>query len=334
MKHLLTVFLIILITFSQAKKVKFSVDMRGMEVNTNGIHVSGDFQEAAGYSSNWNSEETQMYKENNSDIYSIVVDIPAFRKYEFKFVNGNQFYEAEIVPEQSRVAYDFIDNRWFYLDSLNIDTTILPAFLFGANAPYSKLLLRFKVDMKNQSTIDKNGVHVAGNFNNWQYNNAYMYSFDGNIYEYITYVDTSSDIDYRFINGNLQSKIEIIDGNCKNQSGNRSIIISFDTIVNIVCYEKCTACQSANIDKKLNTSKIYVYPNPAYEYIKINFDKFVLNVNISIFDITGRKTIEIKDFDGSNAYIDCKNLKQGLYNVKINNLSEINNSFFILLENK
>ena len=334
MKHLLNFFLIMLITFSQAKKVKFSVDMNGQEVNNNGIHVSGDFQVAAGYPSNWDAQSTPMLKEGNTEIYSVIVNIPAFKKYEYKFVNGDQFYEVEIVPEKSRVGFEFIDNRWFYLDSLNNDTTILPAFLFGANAPYSKLLLRFKVDMKNQTIIDNKGVHVVGNFNNWQYNNAYMYSFDSNIYEYITYVDFFSEIDYRFINGNSQSKIEIIDGNCKNQLGNRSLIASFDTIINIVCFQKCTSCQTAYDDGKLNTSKIKLYPNPVNDDFIINFNEFVSKTNISIFDFTGRKAFEIIDFEGSNAYISCKNFKQGVYNVKINKLSEINNSFFILLENK
>ena len=52
-------------------------------VNTTGVHIVGDFQTLAGFAGgDWISSSTPMTQEGTSTIYSIVVDIPAFQKYE------------------------------------------------------------------------------------------------------------------------------------------------------------------------------------------------------------------------------------------------------------
>src|SRR6185503_10791552 len=79
-----------------AKKVKFSVDMDTITINVNGVHVTGDFQDEAGFASDWDPGTTAMLQDvSDPSIYSIVLDIPAFQKYEFKFVNGIFGYETE-----------------------------------------------------------------------------------------------------------------------------------------------------------------------------------------------------------------------------------------------
>ncbi|MBK8686725.1 MAG: hypothetical protein IPN26_18020 [Bacteroidetes bacterium] len=55
----------------------------------------------------------------------MVVDLPAFAKYEYKFLNGDQGYEVEVVPEESRANYNLSDNRWIYVDSLIMIPRIL-----------------------------------------------------------------------------------------------------------------------------------------------------------------------------------------------------------------
>lgn len=333
MKRLLSIIFFLYFSVSFAKIVKFSVNMTGQTINPNGVHVSGDFQIAAGYASNWDSESTLMTKEGNTEIYSVVVNIPAFRKYEYKFVNGDQFYEVEVVPEKSRVGFDFIDNRWIYIDSLNNDTTILPAYIFAANAPEGKLMLRFKVNMKSQSKIDIKGIHIAGSYNNWQYNNSYMYSFDNVVYEYIAILDSST-YEYRYVNGDIEIKKETVNGFCINVDGNRFVQLSSDTVLEVVCYQKCTNCTTESISKIRQNEKITIYPNPAKEFVMINFSSYITNANISIIDFTGKKVLELNKIEGHSVKIDIQTLKQGIYQIKINNLSDINNSFVLFLENK
>ena len=91
------------ITNLNAKFVKFSVDMSEQTINALGVHVAGDFQKIAGYTEDWNSSITILSKEGNTSIYSIVVNIPANNKYEFKFINGDQFYEIGRASCRERV---------------------------------------------------------------------------------------------------------------------------------------------------------------------------------------------------------------------------------------
>lgn len=96
-----------------------------------------------------------MVRECSTAIYSIVVDVPAFHKYEYKFVNGDLFYGTEFVPLESRVGYEFNDNRWIYVDSLDNSVTDIGAIVFSGNAPAGQKLVRFLVDAKNISAKAK-----------------------------------------------------------------------------------------------------------------------------------------------------------------------------------
>ncbi|MCX6294938.1 MAG: hypothetical protein NTX97_02540 [Bacteroidetes bacterium] len=179
-------------SFAFAKKVKFSVDMTGLLKSSLGMHISGDFQTLAGFAGgDWMPNTTPLAQEaSDTNIYTIVVDIPAFRKYEYKFVNGDQFYEAEFVPIESRVGYNFDDNRWIYIDSLANDTTSIGAIRFSQNAPKGYHLLRLLVDLRNEASIDPAGTHVAGSFQGWSPINNIMYKLNDTIEELIVYVDT------------------------------------------------------------------------------------------------------------------------------------------------
>ena len=128
---LISVALVLVLTLS-AKKVKFEVDMTDQAISTYGVHVSGDFQTLAGYSGgDWQPGTTPMTNEPGTQIYSVVVEIPAFAKYEYKFLNGDQWYDVEFVPMESRVGYNFNDNRWIFVDSITNDTTTTYPILYS-----------------------------------------------------------------------------------------------------------------------------------------------------------------------------------------------------------
>src|SRR5437868_4873019 len=95
-KFLVLVAALFLSTTVFAKKVKFAVDMTGDTINVTGMHIGGDFQTAAGFAGgDWMPNTTPLTQEGVTDIWSIVVDIPAFQKYEYKILNGDQWYDAE-----------------------------------------------------------------------------------------------------------------------------------------------------------------------------------------------------------------------------------------------
>ena len=67
-----------------------SVDMSGITVSTNGVHVAGTFN-------NWNSGSLVMKDDNNDNIYDIAIPVIPNLDYEYKFLNGNSLIYAEVV---------------------------------------------------------------------------------------------------------------------------------------------------------------------------------------------------------------------------------------------
>ncbi|MFM2016999.1 MAG: hypothetical protein RL007_655 [Bacteroidota bacterium] len=275
---------------AEAKKVKFSVNMQGQVVDTGGVHITGDFQDEAGYvPGDWDPGSTEMFQElADTNIYSVIVDIPAFVKYEYKYVNGIHGYQQEFVPLESRVNYNFIDNRWVYLDSLSNDTLDIGAIRFGGNAPAGKNLVRFYVDMSLQ-TVSSNGVHVAGGFNNWDPSSCMMYSFDAVVYEYITYVDSGLTVarEHMFINGNTTGNTETLVTWCQNGNGYRETSTPADIMLPVVCYTFCDACSTTVVHE--NSALIFAaYPNPAIDVLNVSLQT-AASYTLSIIDVTGRE---------------------------------------------
>ncbi|MFY8021772.1 MAG: T9SS type A sorting domain-containing protein [Bacteroidia bacterium] len=301
-----------------AKKVKLSVNMKGQTINPNGLHVSGDFQTLAGFpGGDWNSATTALTVDpNNSNIFSVIVDIPAGRKYEFKFVNGDLFYEVEFVPEESRVGYDFNDNRWFYLDSLANDTTLIGPLMFAGNAPESKKLLRLKVDLKGQTTINPKGIHVAGTFNNFDYKSAYMYKFINEIYEYQVYADSGETISYHFVNGNTEANAEELPQTCA-VNGKRQILLTTDFVADTVCFSNCQYCATTGLISLSNPSNFTIFPNPALEEITINGLDEISQFQLSIYDANGQLKLDKTVSNHQSIQLKDLMLNQGVYVVKI-----------------
>lgn len=301
-----------------AKKVKFAVDMSGHTISPFGIHVAGDFQIAAGYPMDWDCGSTTLSQEGATAIYSIVLDIPAFKKYEFKFVNGDQGYETEYVPDEIRVGYDFNDNRWMYVDSLSNDTTFVGALQFGLTSPAGKYAVRYKVDMSSVSTTT-NGVHLSTNYNAFSTVKTTMYSFTTNtlpnVYEVINYVDAGT-YDFNFVNGNsVSDKESMVPGSCSN-AGVRYLNVTKDTVLSEICFNACVACALTGIKEVATQNDFTLFPNPAKNNLKITSEKAFIS-SVEIYTLTG-KIILSEKLQFENTYtITNLELASGLYIVKI-----------------
>lgn len=316
-KLLVVLLLLINGTTTFAKKVKFSVNMKGQTISANGIHISGNFQTLAGYpGGDWQSNTTPLSRETaDTNIYSVVVDIPANRAYQYKFVNGDLFYEVEFVPEESRVGFDFIDNRWVYIDSLATDTTLVGPFLFGGNAPENKKLIRLKVDLRNV-TAAANGIHVAGNFQNWSYNSHTMYSFSGTTYEFQAYVDSNTTVEYKFVNGTQLSEAEIVPSSCANPAGNRQMVVTADVVIDSICYATCAICEiTSGVTEYVTKNKARLFPNPS------NYNPTLHTGNagssVFIFGITGNLIQSYNHLVSESIELDQSQLKTGMYFIEI-----------------
>ncbi len=310
-----------------AKKVKFAVDMDTFAISPNGVHVTGDFQAIAGFpGGDWTSNETECFQEGASTIYSVVVDIPAFAKYEYKFVNGDQFYEVEFVPLESRVGYDFNDNRWIWVDSLNNDTTFVGAIIFADNAPAGKELVRFLVDLNNQSSIALL-PHLAGNFQNWNPAQTSLYSFGDSIFEIINYLAVGS-YQYKFINGNAWGQDESIPTPC-NVNGNREVVVTKDTILPAFCFGACTICNPASVLSHKNDKQFSLFPNPTSSFAYVKFPSNSVSKYIVLTDISGRVLRTYPN--ATEMRIDKNELSNGCYFVNLieNNSVAFSQKLFI-----
>lgn len=322
---------IIILFFSlslSAKKVKFAVDMTGQAISPLGVHIVGDFQEAAGFSLNWDPSVTSLTQEGATDIYSIIVNIPAFQKYEYRFINGDQTYESEFVPDESRVGYNFNDNRWMYLDSLKNDTTFVGAILFGGNAPTGLNLVRFKVDMNNAMPVASEGIHFMDNMGTANPTGMKLYTFGGGIYEIIHYYASNS-YSYKFYNGAVAETIPVT---CS-VFGNRDLTIAQDTVMEAVCFSSCSSCIAASI-KEINNSvsSFKLFPNPAKN--KLTIASFLNDdiESISIYNLSGEQVKLITDLKQDIYTITDLSLAEGMYIVRVTNSSQQQQNLKLIIE--
>ena len=247
------------------------------------------------------------------------MDIPAFQKYEYKFANGDLFYEVEFVPTESRVGYDFVDNRWLYVDSLQNDTTFVGAILFAENAPYGLKLARLLVDLTNETAISANGVHIVGDFNSFNTTATPIISLQSNaVYEGIVYV-VDGTYQYKFVNGNVLSDAETIPGSCAVNS-NRELTISAHTVYDQVCFSACTACLNVGLSDE-NQVSVTAFPQPFHDFTTITISKSTTD-QAALVDISGKviEKYDLNDVTEFNIY--RNNLNPGIYFLQFKNTME------------
>lgn len=296
---------------ANAKYVRFSVDMTAQTIDSGGIHITGDFQAAAGYpGGDWQPNTTEMDSIGNM-IYTVVVNIPAFAKYEYKFINGSGTYGLEFVPVESRVDDVFDDNRWIYIDSLGADTMNIGAILFSGNAPLGKYLLRVKVDMTNE-TLDAAGVHVQGSFNGYSNTETFMYSFGSNIHQYIAYVDSPSTNTYfKYVNGNVPANQELVPTACDFGNGYRGLNVTAHTVQDVVCFNSCSACVTG-VNSLSNQNQLNISPNPFSDNCIVSFSDGSNFLSAQLFDLNGKKMQSF--YISKNSFVIFKNeIPEGIY---------------------
>jgi alpha-amylase len=89
--------------------IEFSVDMSNQIVSSNGVHIMGNFQTGAGYTSNWDPASIEMLDLNHDGTYSINLPvIPG--QYKYLFINGNLLSDAETPPSNCTIPDSVVIN--------------------------------------------------------------------------------------------------------------------------------------------------------------------------------------------------------------------------------
>lgn len=226
--------------------VTLQVDMSNETVAAEGVHVAGSFQ-------GWDPVATVMSDDDMDNVYEVTLDMEP-GVHEFKFINGMSWDFVEDVPSACQVEVNGNDNRFLNIDSM--DTESMMHACFASCAACGMTTVRFRVDMTVESAVSPNGVHVAGEFQDWDPAADGLSDPDGNgIWELITSFDASA-LDgilvYKFINGNAWTNPnENLTGEeCADDFGNRVMALESENLVlygdettgAAPCYNGCGTC--------------------------------------------------------------------------------------------
>jgi hypothetical protein len=215
-------------------QVTFQVDMSNETVSSDGVHLAGSFN-------GWSYTQTPMTL-TSSNIYAATLTLNENEVHQYRFVNGNTAAGLENVPAGCGVMGGNGYNRQITVPTH--DTAYTSVCFSGCSHCPANVSVTFKVDMQHV-TVSPNGVHVAGNFNSWNYGQALMSFVGGTIYQYSVILVEGTYIEYRFANGNTAQDAETIPAVCS-PNGNRFMTVpGYDTVMTSFCYDSCLACGTA-----------------------------------------------------------------------------------------
>jgi len=207
--------------------VTFQVDMSGVFVSADGVHLTGSFQ-------GWDPAATAMADQGNG-IYAVTINLLSGDAIEYKFVNGNEWGEDETVPVECALN----GNRFITVPDVN---TVLDAVCYGSCSVCPPLVeVTFQIDMAYE-TVSGEGVHIAGSFQGWNPGSTAMTLAYDAVYTYSTSLPQGYYYEYKFVNGNTWDGAETVPAGCA-QNNNRFITIpESELILDPVCFGSCTIC--------------------------------------------------------------------------------------------
>ncbi len=108
--------------------LRFAVNMSNQSISPEGIHVMGDFQQAAGFLENWDPGATTMQDLNRDGTYELELTMP-FGDYQFVFVNGNTSADIEQLSGNCSV----MGNNGFHIREVTYDSDTEDPTIFCFN---------------------------------------------------------------------------------------------------------------------------------------------------------------------------------------------------------
>lgn len=213
---------------AQTVDITFQVDMNNETVGSNGVHVAGSFQMAAGFSANWDPSTTALTDGNGDGVYEVTVTLPQNDTFEYKFINGNAWGSDESVPGACAVN----NNRELITGTANATT---PDVCFATCMPcptnVDTFNVTFMVDMSMETVDTSLGVHMAGGFGpagypNWDPAGIALSDGDGDDVWEVTLTLWQGNWPFKFVNGNAWGSDEASIPSSCTSGGNRELILT------------------------------------------------------------------------------------------------------------
>ncbi len=225
--------------------VTFRVNMESQVISADGVHLAGSIQ-------GWNPSTTLMNDLDGDSIYEITLPMASGEAAQFKFINGMDWSNAEIVPSICGINDGNGGFNRYILASDN--SNVYGPVCFGECVNCGDTLpaidsvsITFLVNMANV-VVDTNGVHLAGNIQGWNPATTEMTDSDADgIYEVVLNAPVGSEVLFKFINGNDWPMTEAVPQTCGVNDGfgnfNRQVLVPFtDVVYGPVCFAECANC--------------------------------------------------------------------------------------------
>ena len=212
----------------QSVPVTFSVNMTGITLSPDGVHLAGNF----------NGWLPTLMTDNGNNIWSLTATMQAGNSYEYKFINGD-FLDTDAEGITGGCTTGPLGNRFF---TAPFNPFNLPTYCYAqCTACPLQITVTFRVDMANES-IAPEGLHLAGSFNGWSTLALPMNYLGYNIYEASVSLSPFIPVEYKYINGDAWGEEETVPPGCA-LNGNRYLGTGFsDILLPVVCYGECSAC--------------------------------------------------------------------------------------------
>lgn len=266
---------------AQTVNVTLKVDMTGLTVSTDSVHVVGSFN-------GWSPTTTVLTQEGTTSIYSCVVVAKPGDFVEYKFMNGNSWGKEEAAPGACTTG-----NSHNRIVSAGLTDMVVPTVAFNqcpSSVPVKNIT--FYVDMEGL-TVDTSGVHVAGFFNGWNPSFTKLTLHSGTVYK-CTYPVLASltKIEYKYVNGSSWGKDETAVGApCADATSHNRLYTmpAGDGSVKNYKFNTCTETQiNVGVKNAESAFNFEVFPTISSDYINVKFESANKNeIQFNVYSISG-----------------------------------------------